>query len=117
MLRTSLETGGFEVATEENLLSSIEEVLLNSSAPVDAQTRQKMSIATKMVREFITFSRDPQSRSIWNFVDVKRIKREAIEEQLDTLIKSDASIREANRAVFGPILRFYSRDTNSIGGN
>jgi hypothetical protein len=117
LLRTSLETGGFEVATEENLLSSIEEVLLNTSAPVDAQTRQKMSIATKMVREFITFSRDPQSRSIWNFVDVKRIKRESIEEQLDTLIKSDASIREANRAVFGPILRFYSRDTNSIGGN
>jgi hypothetical protein len=117
LLRTSLETGGFEVATEENILSSIEEVLLNKSAPIELKERREMAIATKMIREFVTFSKDSESRLLWNFTDVKRSKRKAIEEQLETLTKVNPSIREANRAVFAPILGFYSRDTNSIGGN
>lgn len=54
---------------------------------------------------------------IWNFTEAKRAKREAIESTLADLIKSDPSIREANRAVFAPILGFYSRDTYSAGGN
>jgi hypothetical protein len=54
---------------------------------------------------------------IWNFTDAKREKRALIESTLEDLIKSDPSIREANRAVFAPILGFYSRDTYSVGGN
>ena len=117
LLRSALETGGFEVATEEGILTSIEEALVNPSAPISKEVKQKMNIAAKMVREFITFSNDPQSKLIWNFTEVKRAKREAIEEQIAILINADPAVREANRAVFGPILRFYSRDTYSVGGN
>jgi hypothetical protein len=53
---------------------------------------------------------------IWNFTDAKREKRNEIEMLLSDLIKADPSIREANRAVFAPILGFYSRDTYSVGG-
>lgn len=117
LLRLSLETGGFEVATEENLLRSVEEMLLNKQAPISADTRQRMAIATKAVREFISFSTDPEMRLIWNFVDAKRAKREAIEKALEPLIQLDPAVREANRAIFSSILGFYSRDTYSMGGN
>lgn len=116
LLRTALETGGFEVATEENLLASIEQAIVDKNTPIKSDTRQKMGIATKMIREFITYSNDPQMRLLWNFSDSKRAKRAAIEEQLNTLIQSDLSVKEANRAVFAPILGFYSRDTYSAGG-
>jgi hypothetical protein len=117
LLRSALETGGFEVATEENLLSSIEQAIADKSTPINAELRRKMSISTKLIREFITFSKDPEMKLIWNFTDAKRDKRAAIEATLEDLIKSDPSIREANRAVFAPILGFYSRDTYSVGGN
>jgi hypothetical protein len=117
LLRLSLETGGFEVATEEKLLSSVEEMLLNKQAPISADTRQRMAMATKMVREFISYSTDPEMRLIWNFTDAKRAKREAIEKTLESLIQLDPAVREANRAIFSSILGFYSRDTYSIGGN
>jgi hypothetical protein len=116
LLRAALETGGFEVATEEGLLSSIEQAIVDKGTPINSDTRKKMSIATKMVREFITFSNDPQMRLLWNFSDSKRAKRAAIEEQLNVLMQSDLSVKEANRAVFAPILGFYSRDTYSAGG-
>ena len=117
LLRLSLETGGFEVATEEGLLRSVEEMLLNKSTPISADTRQRMAIATKAVREFISFSTDPEMRLIWNFTDAKRMKRQAVEEALQPLIQLDPAIREANRSIFSSILGFYSRDTYSIGGN
>jgi hypothetical protein len=92
-------------------------MLLNKQAPISADTRQRMAIATKAVREFISFSTDPEMRLIWNFTDAKRAKREAIEKALEPLIQLDPAVREANRAIFSSILGFYSRDTYSMGGN
>jgi hypothetical protein len=117
LLNLALQTGGFEVATEQRLLSSVEEMLLNKEAPITADTRKRMAIATKAIREYISFSTDPEMRNIWNFVDAKRAKREAIEQILEPLIQLDPAVREANRSIFSSILKFYSRDTYSIGGN
>jgi hypothetical protein len=117
LLNLALQTGGFEVATEEKLLRSVEEMLLNKEAPIATDTRKRMAIATKAIREYISFSTDPEMRNIWNFVDAKRSKREAIEQVLENLIKVDPAVREANRSIFSSILKFYSRDTYSIGGN
>lgn len=117
MLRKALETGGFEVATEEGMLASVKQAIANDKTPIKPDTRKKMAIAVKMIDEFITYSKDPDMRLVWNFTDVKRQKRAAIEESLATIIASDAAVREANRAIFAPILKFYSRDTYSAGGN
>jgi hypothetical protein len=70
-----------------------------------------MGTVTALVREFISFSEDPDSRRIWNFSELKRAKKAQIEEILNDLIQLNPAIREANRAVFAPILGFYSRDT------
>jgi hypothetical protein len=111
VLRKALETGGFEVSTEKEILSSIEQVILDKSTPVSPLVRKNMGTVVALMREFISFSEDPESRRIWNFSDLKRDKKAQVEQVLNDLIKLDPAMREANRAVFAPILGFYSRDT------
>lgn len=110
-LRKALETGGFEVSTEREILSSIEQIILDKSTPVSPQIRKNMGTVVALMREFISFSEDPESRRIWNFTEMKRDKKAQVEQVLNDLIKLDPAMREANRAVFAPILGFYSRDT------
>jgi hypothetical protein len=111
VLRKALETGGFEVSTEREILSSIEQIILDKSTPVSPQIRKNMGTVVALMREFISFSEDPESRRIWNFTELKRDKKAQVEQVLNDLIKLDPAMREANRAVFAPILGFYSRDT------
>lgn len=111
LLKDSLETGGWEVSSEEDLLSKMEQALLNKKTPISNATREKMALATKLMREYIVFATNEQNRTMWNFVDAKREKKLAIEQFLNDLISMDPAVREANRAVFQPILDFYSRDT------
>ena len=111
LLRKALETGGFEVSTEKEILSSIEQVIADKSAPVSSQVRKNMGTITALIREFISFSEDPESKNFYNFTELKRAKRAQIEQILNDLVQLDPSIREANRAVFAPILGYYSRDT------
>ena len=111
VLRKALETGGFEVSTEKEILSSIEQIVIDKSTPVSPQIRKNMGTVVALMREFISFSEDPESRRIWNFSELKRDKKAQVEQVLNDLIKLDPAMREANRAVFAPILGFYSRDT------
>lgn len=111
LLNTALNTGGFEVETEKGILYSIEQIIADKSTPVSNEVRKNMGTVTALVREFISFSEDPESRRFYNFSDLKRAKRAQIEQILNDLIELDPAIREANRAVFSPILSFYSRDT------
>ena len=46
LLRKALETGGFEVSTEKEILSSIEQVIADKSAPVSSQVRKNMGTIT-----------------------------------------------------------------------
>lgn len=111
VLRKALETGGFEVSTEREILSSIQQIITDKSTPVSPQIRKNMGTILALMNEFISFSEDPESRRIWNFTEMKRDKKAQIEQILNDLIQLDPAIREANRAVFAPILGFYSRDT------
>lgn len=111
VLRKALETGGFEVSTEKEILSSMEQAIADQTTPISKQVRKNMGTVTSLLREFISFSEDPENRKIWNFTDLKRAKKAQVEQILNDLIKLDPAIREANRAVFAPILGFYSRDT------
>jgi hypothetical protein len=111
LLRKALETGGFEVSTEKGILSSIEQAIVDKSTPISPQVRKNMGTVVALMREFISFSEDPESRRIYNFTELKRDKKALVEQVLNDLIKLDPAMREANRAVFAPILGFYSRDT------
>ena len=111
LLNPSLIGEGNNIGDEEVMLGRVEEMIGNPNAPVEAGTRQRMSIAIKLMREYIAFARSPEIGNIINAVEIKAERKAAIEEQLKELMIGDAYVREANRAIFRSILNFYSRDS------
>jgi hypothetical protein len=111
LLNPSLIGEGNNIGDEEVMLGRVEEMIGNPNAPIEAGTRQRMSIAIKLMREYIAFARSPEIGNIINAVEIKSERKRAIEEQLKELMIGDAYMREANRAIFRSILNFYSRDS------
>ena len=93
------------------MLNSVEQIINDNSTTVEPETRKRMAIAIKMMREFIAFCTDPALTNAPNAADVKAARKEQIEGQLKDLMLGDAYVTEANRAIFKSILGFYSRDS------
>jgi hypothetical protein len=111
LLNAALIGQGNNIGSEGKLLSSVEELLSDPDLNIENATRERMSIAIKMVKEYISFATDPETKNIINFVDLKRERRDQIEEALKDLTLGDLTVAEANRAIFKSILSFYSRDS------
>jgi hypothetical protein len=111
MLKAALIGSGNNVGKETQLLSSLNQMVGDPKANIDLATRTRMNIALKMVNDYLTFAQDPTWKIASNFTDLKKQRREEIEAQLKNMMLGDAYLTEANRAIFEPILKFYSRDT------
>jgi hypothetical protein len=111
LLEASLTAGGNEIATEEEMLDSLEEMLANTSIEVKSGTRSKLLILTNQMRSFVNMSKDPAARNAENFTQLKRDRKLAIEQMIAELATQDLSVKEANRAIFSAILDYYSRDS------
>jgi hypothetical protein len=111
LLEAALTAGGNEVASEERMLVSMEEMLSNIEIDLPKESRMKMLNVTSQVREFINFSLDSTARQTSNFSALKRERREQIEAMIQDLSIGDLMLKEANRAIFRAILNYYSRDT------
>jgi hypothetical protein len=111
LLEAALTAGGNEVASEERMLVSMEQMLSNTSIDIPKETRMKMLNVTSQVREFINLSLDTTARRASNFSDVKRERKQQIEAMIQDLSIGDLMLKEANRAIFRAILNYYSRDT------
>jgi hypothetical protein len=111
LLEAALTAGGNEVASEERMLVSMEEILTNTNIDIPKQTRMKMLNVTSQVREFINLSLDSTARQTSNFSDIKRERKQQIEALIEDLSIGDLMLKEANRAIFRAILNYYSRDT------
>jgi hypothetical protein len=111
LLEASLTAGGNEIATEEQMLDSLEEMLANVNINVKPGTRSKLLILTNQMRSFVNMSKDPAVRNVENFTQLKRERKLAIEEMIADFASQDLSIREANRSIFSSILDYYSRDS------
>jgi hypothetical protein len=111
LLEAALTAGGNEVASEERMLVSLEEMLSNISIDMPKESRMKMLNVTSQVREFINFSLDSTARQTNNFSALKRERKEQIEAMIQDLSIGDLMLKEANRAIFRAILNYYSRDT------
>jgi hypothetical protein len=111
LLRLQLEGEGLGVGEEEMLLRQVESALVDKTTPIPDMQRKKVSVALKLVKDFISFSKDENiKRTALNFVDAKRGRKLEVQRLLDELMSGDNQIKELNRRVFGPILEFYSRD-------
>ena len=111
MLNSALIGTGNTIGNETVLMNSVEQMILDPSVAINPGTRQRMSLAIKMMREFIAFSSDPQLKDVVNGVQLKAERKAQIEANLKELMLGDLYLTEANRAIFKSILSFYSRDS------
>ena len=111
LLNSALIGEGNTIGNEEVLMNSLEQIISNPSTPVNPATRQRMSLAIKMMREFIAFSNSPELKNVVNRAQLKSELKAQIEANLDELMLGDLYVTEANRAIFKTILNFYSRES------
>jgi hypothetical protein len=111
LLEAALTSGGNEVASEERMLVSMEQMLVDLNVKLPKETRAKMLNVTTQIRDFINLSLDSTARQSTNFSDIKRTRKEQIEALIQDLSIGDLMLKEANRAIFRAILNYYSRDT------
>jgi hypothetical protein len=71
----------------------------------------KMKVATKAMRDFINFSISIRNKGLHNAAELKSDYRDRVEKIIADLGTEDPAIREAARAAFNSILKYYSRDT------
>jgi hypothetical protein len=111
LLLGAITGGGNEIATEERMLTSLRQIVAAPDAPVDAATRIKMKTAVAAMDDFIRFVNDPEVGNLANRSSLKRKYRQKVEQILSELSNGDPAVREASRAVFNSILKYYSRDS------
>ena len=111
LLMAALTGGGNEIATEESILTSIEQITMDVDSPIEDGLRMKMKTATKAMRDFISFSVQIRDKGINNAAQLKSEYRSRVEKIIADLGAEDPAIREAMRASFNSILKYYSRDT------
>ena len=111
LLNAAITGGGNEIATEESILSNIEQIVTDGNAPISDGLRIKMKIATKAMRDFITFSINVRDKGLHNAAELKSDYRDRVEKIIADLGREDPAIKEATRAAFNSILKYYSRDT------
>ncbi len=111
LLNPALIGEGNNIGDEEVMLGRVEQMIGNPNTPIESATRSRMSIAIRLMREFIAFARNPEMGNIVNATELKAARKRQVEEQLKELTTGDPYITEANRAIFRSILNFYSRDS------
>jgi len=111
LLLGAITGGGNEIATEEKMLRSLRQIVSTPDTPVDAATRIKMKTAVTAMDDFLRFVNDPEVGNLANRSTLKRKYRQKVEQILSELSTGDPAIREASRAVFNSILKYYSRDS------
>ena len=111
LLNTALTAGGNEIATEEKMLDSLQQILINTDVAMTSETRNKMLIITSQIKMFVDMSNNPEARQAPNFTELKRESKARIEAIIADFADGDLNVKEANRSVFRSILDYYSRDT------
>jgi hypothetical protein len=114
LLGPALVGGGNEIASEENMFKSLEELIVNTDVKMPEATRSKLIVLSNQVRSFIDLANDPEARSVSNFTQLKRDRKEQIDQLISQFIEGDLIVKEANRAIFRAILSYYSRDTYTV---
>ena len=111
LLLAAITGGGNEIATEERMLQSLKQIVLDDTSPVNAGLRIKMKTAIQAMEDFMSFSKDEQVKNLFNGPDLKRKYRDNVENIITQLSIEDPALKEAARAIFNSILKYYSRDT------
>ena len=111
LLTPALIGQGNNIGSEQVMMENVEQIISSPNTNVDPDTRKRMYLAIKMMREFIAFATNPELKNVSNATDIKRERKLQIEADLRELMLGNMYVSEANRAIFKSILNFYSRDS------
>jgi len=111
LLLGAITGGGNEIATEESMLSSLKQLVSDPTTNIQDGIRLKMKTAVQAMEDFMSFAKSDQVRSLYNAASLKRDYRARVESIINQLASEDPAVKEAARAIFNSILKYYSRDT------
>lgn len=111
LLLGAITGGGNEIATEESMLSSLKQMVSDPTTNIEDGVRLKMKTAVQAMEDFMSFAKSDQVRSLYNASSLKRDYRARVENIINQLASEDPAVKEAARAIFNSILKYYSRDT------
>jgi len=111
LLLGAITGGGNEIATEETMLSSLKQMVSDPTSNIDDGVRLKMKTAVQAMEDFMSFAKSDQVRGLYNASALKRDYRARVENIINQLASEDPAVKEAARAIFNSILKYYSRDT------
>lgn len=83
--------------------------------PADEQTKKTMQLILEEVASFVTLAQDDYLSTRYDFTELKERKRTEVQAIIEEFIKTNPTIKEANRVVFKPLLNSYSRDAVGAG--
>jgi hypothetical protein len=111
LLLGAITGGGNEIATEESMLSSLKQMVSDPTTNIEDGVRLKMKTAVQAMEDFMSFAKSDQVRGLYNASSLKRDYRARVENIINQLASEDPAVKEAARAIFNSILKYYSRDT------
>jgi len=111
LLLGAITGGGNEIATEESMLSSLKQMVSDPTTNIEDSVRLKMKTAVQAMEDFMSFAKSDQVRGLYNASSLKRDYRARVENIINQLASEDPAVKEAARAIFNSILKYYSRDT------
>jgi hypothetical protein len=111
LLTPALIGQGNNIGSEQVMMENVEQIISSPNTNVDPDTRKRMYLAIKMMRDYIAFCTNPQLQNVSNATDIKAERKLQIEADLRELMLGNMYLNEANRAIFKSILNFYSRDS------
>jgi len=110
LLRAQLESGDYGTAKEEAMLNSLQFLVADPNVKMDAKTRDKLTKAVEILSATSAKLQYAGYEETFG-VKFKREVRDLAIRDLETLGRLDSSVAQANKAIFIPILKNYSRDT------
>ena len=110
LLRAQLESGEYGTAKEEAMLNSLQFLVADPDVKMDAKTRDKLTKAVEILSATSAKLQYAGYEETFG-VKFKREVRDLAIRDLETLGRLDSSVAQANKAIFIPILKNYSRDT------
>jgi len=103
------------VVNENEMLRKIKEIVQDPEAPLTKDQRVNMSAATELMDTFMAYASSRVSRQDPNFSNNKRTRDAQLRKWLLQIAITDESVKEANRAVFTPILNSITRYESTAG--
>ncbi len=110
LLRAQLESGEYGTAKEEAMLNSLQFLVADPNVKMDVKTRDKLTKAVEILSATSAKLQYAGYEETFG-VKFKREVRDLAIRDLEVLGKYDSSVAQANKAIFIPILKNYSRDT------